>query len=253
MGGAGMAVGVGLLEQRADFLQQRAAVGVLFELLHALPGDVHGGVAGHHVAHIALALLPLGKELREVVGVAGQDEVGDDALGVHVADALVEGAEVGGVGAVGRGEGARGGVGVEHQAADVVELLAGAGIDEGAEDVLVEREEAVAGIAHPEVRLVVLRPGPVVDVAGMDEAGSLGGGGGEGAGFAVKAAEVAGDTVDPFAGLGGREAHDHAAAAVPEGGHEQGLEARRTELDVEAHGEVGVGVRGGVLVASGRR
>jgi len=55
--------------------------------------------------------------------------------------------------------------------------------------------------------------------------------------------------VIPIAGLGGREADDHAAAAIPVAGEGVGAVARGAKLDSQIDGQVGMGMRGGVFIA----
>src|ERR1700687_2242547 len=78
-----MLVWIQLLETEPEFLQHRAAVGVIFELLQALPGDVERRVAGHDVSNEAFARLPIGKQADHVSGIGGQYEIGGEAALVN--------------------------------------------------------------------------------------------------------------------------------------------------------------------------
>ena len=84
-----MLVGVGLLESGAEFVEQGAAVGVAFELIGGLPSHIESGVAAGHIADEAAAALGRGEGLDEIGGPAPENQVGDDALLVQIADALV--------------------------------------------------------------------------------------------------------------------------------------------------------------------
>ena len=91
--GARMLVRIELLQIAAELFQQRAAVRVILELIDALPGDVHRGIAAGDEADEAAAIIGRGEQLRQRACAAGEDQVGDDSLLVEVADARVEAAE----------------------------------------------------------------------------------------------------------------------------------------------------------------
>ena len=169
-------------------------------------------------------------------------------LAVQVADALVEALEVGQARGIRRGKG-----GVQalphHEAAEVGELLARAGVGHGAEGVVVEEGEARFGGGHPEVRHQPFGVRPMVHVGLLHEAGRIRGDGGEGAHPGVELRDVAGDAILPFARFVGSETQHHAASAVPKSGDGDGALARRTELGAQLHRDIGIGVRGGGLVA----
>src|SRR5580700_6065045 len=78
----------------------------------------------------------------------------------------------------------------------------------------------------------------MMHVGDADESRRLALGGGELTDLAVEGVEIAGDAKIPGAGLGGREANDHAAAAVPEGGKQERAVTRGAELGVDLDGFV---------------
>jgi len=142
---AGMLVRVDVLEQSADLLHHGAPVLVGLELPHGLPGDVHWGVPRHDVADVALALLPVRKEARELIVGAAQNEIGHHALLVYVTYALIGALEIDRVGLAGRCEHDPRGFGgrSQHLHANVIELLGCARIHDALKHLLVEEGEGV--------------------------------------------------------------------------------------------------------------
>ena len=95
-----MLVRIQLLQIEPQFLQQRAAIGIILEFLQPLPGDVERGVARHHVANEALARLPIGKLRDDGFRIRRQHQIGGDSALVNFRDAAVEFVEIRRIGPV---------------------------------------------------------------------------------------------------------------------------------------------------------
>src|SRR5450432_4056182 len=85
-------------------LEKLAALAVGLEVFEALPGNVHGAIAGNEVADDALAPIALGEPLRKGVVAGGDGEIGDDAQAVQEQQAGIEIREPREVWAAGIGE-----------------------------------------------------------------------------------------------------------------------------------------------------
>jgi hypothetical protein len=238
------------LERRADLLQQSARAAVILELLRRFPGDVHSAVTRREVAREPPPLIGRGERLRDVGRPRRQDQAGDQTFAVQVPHAAVEPLEIGNAGRVRRR--IRGfATCAQHKAAQVIELLRGAGVGHLAEARLVQGREPELGGAHPEMRLV--EPGrtalgvcPMMQVGRPDESRRVRCRRGERAGFVIPRGDVAGDVIVPGPRLGRREPDLHAPPTIPIAGHRVGALARRPELDPQVHRHVRVRVRRGI-------
>src|SRR5271155_2341016 len=87
----------------------------------------------------------------------------------------------------------------------------------------------------------------MMHVGRADESRRFGGGRGKRAGLALPSLYIARDAIEPLAGLRGSDADDQPLAAIPEGGHLVGVEARGAKLNVQLNARVWIGVRGRLL------
>src|ERR1051326_2694052 len=83
-------VGVRFLEDSPDLLQEGAAVRVILERLHSLPGDIHSRIPSDDIADEPPALLPRRKYFRKITRTARQNQVRNQALLVEVTTPAVE-------------------------------------------------------------------------------------------------------------------------------------------------------------------
>ena len=247
-GGAGMLIAVQLFERGSDFLEQSPRVVVLLEPVDRLPGDVHGGIAAHHVTDETPPVFGRGKLPVQIPRASGQNQIDRHVPLIQVANALVELLKVSQVRSAGRGK-----YGVEalahHQAAEVGELLLRARIGHGTKGGVVQEGEAQFGRAHPEVRQEAFGVGPMVDVGLLHKAGGIRGDGGERAFAGFQLGQVAADAIFPLARFGGSNTQHHAPAAVPESRNADGAHPGGTELGPQFHGGIRIRIGRGGLVA----
>ena len=159
-----------LFDEQAQFLHQPATIGVLFEVLRDLPGEVVAGQARSDVADKSLALLPGGEGLGEVVVAGAEHQIHDEALLIRVGQTALElpqklrvrfvsGLERMGDWFIPNGE----------QRPDMVELLGGARVDDALEQRAIQVGEAQQRIAHPQMRLEPFGIPPVMHVGGLNK------------------------------------------------------------------------------------